>query len=80
MGQIEQDTVTHMVKNGKMKQLSALEKGRAMIKFMNMKNKPAKNRHFYNHFYQEQDKAENIEVLQKLSRNIANILAPKDEI
>ena len=42
-----------MVKNGKNRQLSALEKGRAIIKFMKIKSEPFKNRHFYNYFYKE---------------------------
>lgn len=49
-----------MIKNGKNKQLSNLEKGRLIIKFMNNKNEPFKNRHFYDHFFKEHEKAEKI--------------------
>ena len=60
LDQIEQDTISNMIKNGKNKQLSNLEKGRLIIKFMNNKNEPFKNRHFYDHFFKEHEKAEKI--------------------
>jgi hypothetical protein len=78
MGQIEQDTIRNMIKNGKNRQLSDLEKGRAMIKFMNMKSDPFKNRHFYNYYYKEQEKNEHIEVMLQYTYIIAGILEPND--
>lgn len=59
-----------MIKNGKNKQLSELEKGRLIIKFMNKKNDPFKNRQFYDHFFKEQAKAEKIQILEDVSAKI----------
>ena len=79
LDQIEQDTITAMIKNGKSKQLTAIEKGRLAVKFMSKKNKPLSNRHFYEHFYREHEKAERIQVLKSVSKNIEQILEGKGE-
>ena len=68
-----------MIKNGKSKQLTAIEKGRLAVKFMSKKSKPLSNRHFYEHFYREHEKAERIQVLKNVSKNIELILEGKGE-
>lgn len=60
LDQIEQDTINAMIKNGKSKQLTDIEKGRLAVKFMSKKNKPLSNRYFYEHFYKEHEKSEKI--------------------
>ena len=34
---------------------------------MNNKNEPFKNRHFYDHFFKEHDKAEKIQIIEDMS-------------
>jgi hypothetical protein len=55
--------------------LSELEKGRLIIKFMNKKNEPFKNRQFYEHFFKEHEKAEKIKILADISSKIKYMFA-----
>jgi hypothetical protein len=59
-----------MIKNGKSKQLTDIEKGRLAVKFMSKKNKPLTNRHFYEHFFKEHEKSEKIQILQDVTSKI----------
>ena len=72
--QINQETIVERVQSGKIKELSQLEKGRIIMKFMGKKNEPLKNRNFYNEFFQEQDKAEKIAVLTFISDKVQDFL------
>lgn len=72
--QIDQETIVERVVSGKNKELSLLEKGRIIVKFMGKKNEALKNRHFYNEFFQEQDKAEKIAVLAFISEKVQDFL------
>ena len=45
---------------------------------MNNKNEPFKNRHFYDHFFKEHDKAEKIEIIEDVSDKIKSMLASDD--
>ena len=72
--QINQETIVERVQSGKMKELTLLEKGRIIVKFMGKKNEPHSNRHFYNEFFQEQEKAEKIAVLSFISDKVQDFL------
>ena len=62
-----------------MKQLTALEKGRIILKFMQKRSKPFENRHFYKHFFSEHEKAEKIHVLENFSKKIQTALDNEKE-
>ena len=46
---------------------------------MNKKNQPFKNRYFYDHFYNEQNKAEQIHTLEDVCRKIYQVMRHEDE-
>jgi hypothetical protein len=73
--QIEQETLNNMLATGKRRELSSFEKGRIILKFMDMKRQPLKNRHFYGQFFRQQDKAEKIQALENVSRQIHRVVA-----
>lgn len=68
--QIERDTTLNMLRVGRREALSDLEKGRLIVDFIRKKNEPFANRHFYEHFYEQQDKAEKLSVLEKFTEKI----------
>ena len=69
LDQIKQDTLQNQILQGREQDLSSLEKGRLIVKFLNKKGRPLANRRFYDQFYTEQDKAEKIKILTHVSQN-----------
>ena len=67
-----------MMLYGKKRNLSDLEKGRLILDFMKKKNDPFTNRHFYKHFFNEHDKAENISVLENVTSKIGEVISEQD--
>lgn len=45
-----------------------------ILDFMKKKNHPLENRHFYEQFFTQQDKAEKIQVLEMVSDKINTVL------
>lgn len=57
---IEAETAKRSILEGKQREVTELEKGRLLLRFMKMRSKPEANRYFFDHFYSEQKKASNI--------------------
>ena len=60
---IDKDVFKRLMEEGMIKELSELERGKLIVDFINKKNKPMENREFFKYFYNEQDKAEKLEIL-----------------
>ena len=63
MDQIEAETEQNMLESGKKQLLSDLQKGRMIVDFIKKKSEPFTNRHFYQYFFREHEKAEKIKAL-----------------
>ena len=62
------------------KKLTDLEKGRMIVQFLNKKQNPLKNRHFFKHFFNQQTKAEKIEAFENIENKIQQVIqAAPDE-
>jgi len=72
---IDQETLTNQLLTGRKAFLSTQQKGKIIVKFLQMKNQPLENRQFYEQFYEQQDKAEKINVLQDVSKRIHQVIA-----
>jgi hypothetical protein len=51
-------------KTGKKVHISEKQQSRLILEFMKKHGDPFKNRHFYKQLFQEQDKAEKIQILE----------------
>lgn len=78
LDQIETEMHEKQLLLGRPSGLSDLEKGRIIVDFLKKKNKPFENRFFYNHFYQEHDKAEKLEVLEQFTEKIQEVIKEKE--
>ena len=72
---IDQEAMTNELLTGRKAFLSTQQKGKIIVKFLQMKNQPLENRQFYEQFYEQQDKAEKINVLQDVSKRIHQVIA-----
>ena len=68
--QIDKEVEANAIESGKMRYLSSHEKGKMIVKFLQMRNKPFKNREFYSQFFEQHEKAEKIKVLEGVSQKI----------
>lgn len=55
------------------KQITTLEQARLICRFLHFKRKPMENREFYEHFFDQQEKANGIEQLKKLKNIISQV-------
>ena len=68
--QIENLVEQERLQGAKFSNLTDLERGRLIVKFMSFKNKPMTNRKFYEYFYNQQMKSEVIDQFEDISKMI----------
>lgn len=75
---IEKDLKKRTMEEGNTKKISSLEVGRLIVSFLNKKQKPFSNRQFYKYFYEQHDKAEKLEILEKVCLKIQEVLRDRN--
>jgi hypothetical protein len=61
-------------KENKKGNLTDLQKARLVVKFMNNRNQPLKNREFFEYFFSQQEKSEKIESYENVKDIVIDVL------